>query len=106
MIETLAWLHSIDPDSIGLQGYGKKTGFYQRHCNTFARIEAQQAAVKDLKTGKPLGRAHENFDELIDFVRRNMRSDRYAIVHGDYKFDNIVWMWPRYARGSVSTNTD
>jgi len=89
-IETLAWLHSVDPDSIGLQGYGKKTGFYARHCNTFSRIEAQQAVVKDVKTGKPLGRAHENFDEMIDFVRRNMRSDRYAIVHGDYKFDNLV----------------
>ena len=90
LVETLAWLHSIDPDSIGLEGFGKKTGFYTRHCNTFARIEAQQAKVKDVKTGKELGRAHPQFDEVVDFVRKNVPGDRAAIVHGDYKFDNVI----------------
>ncbi|KIW90400.1 uncharacterized protein Z519_09045 [Cladophialophora bantiana CBS 173.52] len=90
LVETLAWLHSIDPDSIGLSNYGKKQGFYQRHCNTFQRIEAQQSKVKDINTGKQLGRAHEHYDEMVDFVRNNMTSDRYSIVHGDYKFDNVV----------------
>ncbi|KAJ9658677.1 hypothetical protein H2198_003555 [Neophaeococcomyces mojaviensis] len=89
-IETLAWLHSIDPDSIGLEGYGKKTAFYSRHCTTFSRIEAQQAVVKDIKTGKLLGRAHENYDEIVDYIRNNLPGDRYAIVHGDFKFDNLV----------------
>jgi aminoglycoside phosphotransferase (APT) family kinase protein len=89
-VETLAWLHSIDPDKIGLEGYGKKTGFYARHCNTFSRIEAQQAVVKDLRTGEPLGRAHESYDEVVDYVRDNLPGDRYAIVHGDFKFDNLV----------------
>ncbi|KAF2013567.1 kinase-like protein, partial [Aaosphaeria arxii CBS 175.79] len=90
VVSTLAWLHSIDPDSIGLASYGKKTGFYTRHCNTFSRIEAQQSAVKDKTTGKPLGRAHPNFDEIVDFVRKRAPSDRASIVHGDYKFDNVV----------------
>jgi len=89
-IETLAWLHSLDPDAIGLEGYGKKTDFYARHCNTFSRIEAQQAKVKDIETGKELGRAHENYDEIIDYVRKNLPGNRYSIVHGDFKFDNIV----------------
>ncbi|KAF5023785.1 hypothetical protein F66182_4141 [Fusarium sp. NRRL 66182] len=89
-IETLAWLHSIDPDTIGLEGYGKKTGFYARHCNTWSRIEAQQAAVKDVKTGKPLGRAHEKYDEVLRYVRENLPIDRHAIVHGDFKFDNLI----------------
>jgi aminoglycoside phosphotransferase (APT) family kinase protein len=90
LVSTLAWLHSIDPDSIGLSDFGKKTGFYTRHCNTFSRIEAQQAKVKDIKTGKELGRAHPNFDEIIDYVRKNVPSDRTSIVHGDYKFDNVI----------------
>ncbi|KAH7211290.1 kinase-like domain-containing protein, partial [Fusarium oxysporum] len=64
-IETLAWLHSLDPDKIGLEGYGKKTGFYARHCATWSRIELQQAAVKHVKTGKPLGRAHKRYDEVV-----------------------------------------
>jgi aminoglycoside phosphotransferase (APT) family kinase protein len=90
LVSTLAWLHSIDPDSIGLDGFGKKTGFYTRHCNTFSRIEAQQAKVKDISTGKELGRAHPNYDEIVDYIRKNVPSDRTSIVHGDYKFDNVI----------------
>lgn len=90
LISTLAWLHSIDPDSVGLSDFGKKTSFYTRHCNTFSRIEAQQAKVKDIKTGKELGRAHPNFDEIVDYVRKNVPGDRTSIVHGDYKFDNVI----------------
>lgn len=90
MISTLAWLHSIDPDSIGLSSFGKKTGFYTRHCNTFSRIEAQQAKVKDVKTGQELGRAHPDFDEVVDYIRKNVPKDRASIVHGDYKFDNVI----------------
>ncbi|KAH3989375.1 hypothetical protein HBI56_096590 [Parastagonospora nodorum] len=90
LVSTLAWLHSIDPDTIGLSNFGKKTGFYTRHCNTFSRIEAQQAKVKDVKTGKELGRAHPNFDEIVEYVRKNVPTDRTSIVHGDYKFDNVI----------------
>jgi aminoglycoside phosphotransferase (APT) family kinase protein len=90
LVSTLAWLHSIDPDSIGLSDFGKKTGFYTRHCNTFSRIEAQQAKVKDVATGKELGRAHPNFDEIVDYIRKNVPRDRTSIVHGDYKFDNVI----------------
>ncbi|KAF2118203.1 kinase-like domain-containing protein [Lophiotrema nucula] len=90
LVSTLAWLHSIDPDSIGLEGFGKKTSFYTRHCNTFSRIEAQQSKVKDISTGKELGRAHPSFDEIVHFIRKNVPSDRASIVHGDYKFDNVV----------------
>ena len=90
LISTLAWLHSIDPDFIGLSDFGKKTDFYTRHCNTFSRIEAQQAKVKDINTSKELGRAHSNFDEIVDYIRKNVPSDRTSIVHGDYKFDNVI----------------
>ncbi|KIX06629.1 uncharacterized protein Z518_04605 [Rhinocladiella mackenziei CBS 650.93] len=90
LIETLAWLHSIDPDSIGLAGFGKKKDFYSRQCNTFSRIEAQQATVRDKRTGKALGPAHEKFGEIVDFVRRNVPQDRNSIIHGDFKFDNVI----------------
>ncbi|VUC27369.1 unnamed protein product [Clonostachys rosea] len=90
-VETLAWLHSIDPDAIGLEGYGKKTAFYARHCNTWSRIESQQALVKDAKTGVALGRAHEKYDEIINFVKNNLPGDRYAIMHGDFKLDNLIF---------------
>lgn len=90
MVETLAWMHSLDPDTIGLSGFGKKTGFYARHCNTFSRIEAQQAKVKDRKTGEELGRAHPHYEEIVDAVREHLPGERYSIVHGDYKFDNVI----------------
>lgn len=90
VISTLAWLHSIDPDSIGLSSFGKKEDFYKRHCNTFSRIEAQQAQVQDIKTGAKLGRAHAHFDEIVEYIRRHAPSGRSSIIHGDYKFDNII----------------
>lgn len=89
-VETLAWLHSLDPEAIGLAGYGKKHGFYSRHCSTWSRIEAQQAAIKDTNTGKVLGRAHERYDEVMNYIRANLPGERSAIVHGDFKFDNLV----------------
>ena len=91
LIETQAWLHSLDPDSLGLEGYGKKKDFYSRQCNTFSRIEAQQAVVKDHKTCESVGRAHERYDEIMDHIRSNLpRGDRCSIIHGDFKFDNVV----------------
>jgi aminoglycoside phosphotransferase (APT) family kinase protein len=89
-IDTLAKLHSIDPDAIGLGNYGKGKEFYQRQYNTFQRIEAQQAVVKDKDTGKQLGRAHERFDEMVNFVRTNVPGERLSIIHGDFKFNNMV----------------
>ena len=90
VIRTLAKLHSIDPDTIRLSSFGKKSNFYARHCKTFSRIEAQQAQVKDIKTGAPLGRAHPSFDEVVAYIRGNLPAERSCIIHGDYKFDNIV----------------
>jgi aminoglycoside phosphotransferase (APT) family kinase protein len=89
-IDTLAKLHSIDADAIGLGNYGKRKEFYKRQCNTFQRIEAQQSVVKDKDTGKQLGRAHERYDEMVDLVRRNAPGERLSIIHGDFKFDNMV----------------
>lgn len=100
LVETLGWLHSIDPDKIGLEGYGKKVDFYKRQCTTFSRIEAQQAAVKDIKTGEQLGRAHERYDEVVEYVRKHYPKDRYAIIHGDFKFDNVVSI-PRTTRATA-----
>lgn len=90
VVSTLAWLHSIDPDTIGLSSFGKKEDFYKRHCNTFSRIEAQQAQVQDIKTGAKLGRAHTHFDEIVEYIQRHAPSGRSSIIHGDYKFDNII----------------
>ncbi|KAI4604523.1 hypothetical protein J4E80_011077 [Alternaria sp. BMP 0032] len=90
VISTLAWLHSINPDTIGLSTFGKKTNFYARHCNTFSRIESQQAKVRDLTTGQHLGRAHPHFDEIVSYIRSHLPQERTCIIHGDYKFDNII----------------
>jgi len=90
VISTLAWLHSIDPDAIGLSSFGKKTNFYARHCNTFSLIEAQQAQVRDITTGQQLGRAHPHFDEIVSYIRSHLPQERTCIIHGDYKFDNII----------------
>ncbi|KAI4701226.1 hypothetical protein J4E81_002966 [Alternaria sp. BMP 2799] len=90
VISTLAWLHSINPDAIGLSTFGKKTNFYARHCNTFSLIESQQAQVRDITTGQQLGRASPHFDEIVSYIRSHLPQERTCIIHGDYKFDNII----------------
>ncbi|KAF2855488.1 kinase-like protein [Plenodomus tracheiphilus IPT5] len=75
VVSTLAWLHSINSDSIGSQDFGNESGFYTRHCNTFSRIEAQQAKFEDIKLAESLD---------------NVPSDRTSIIYRDYKFDNVI----------------
>ncbi|KAF5489010.1 putative acyl-CoA dehydrogenase IBR3 [Colletotrichum siamense] len=90
IIGTSFYVEIAITDAIGLEGYGKKIGFYARHCNTWSRIESQQAAVRDKKTGELLGRAHENYDDIMSYVRENLPGERFSIVHGDFKFDNLI----------------
>lgn len=91
-IRALSQLHSVDPRNIGLpESFTKNmSSHYPRQTVTLAKVEAAQAAVKDDKTGKELGRI-PNFDQIIEWMKSNMPQERVAIVHGDYKIDNLIF---------------
>ncbi|KAI0888641.1 phosphotransferase enzyme family protein [Annulohypoxylon maeteangense] len=91
-VEALASLHRVDPDSVGLSTYGKKTGFYDRQLATWTQICALQAATTDIETGVPVGEIPHMSALMSFFSNASLRpKDKATLVHGDYKIDNVVF---------------
>jgi len=82
--KTLARLHSIDFRKIGLENYGKAGGFYERQ---ISRMSTTSRAQEIPEKVPPL----LYIDDLLKWFAANLPKDEVTIVHGDYKFDNIVF---------------
>lgn len=91
-IRTLAKLHRVDPKAVGLETFGKPSGFYNRQLQTWKTICEAQAATKDVDTGVAVGPL-PRFDDMMAFFADVSRQpkDRGTIIHGDYKIDNLVF---------------
>ncbi|PFH60625.1 hypothetical protein XA68_10636 [Ophiocordyceps unilateralis] len=90
--ETLARLHAVDFNSIGLADFGKHAGFYGRQVQTWSTICAKQEMVADVETGEPVGRLPHQDDMVRFFSDERLRPrDRATLVHGDFKIDNLVF---------------
>ncbi|KAF0357976.1 APH-domain-containing protein [Gigaspora margarita] len=88
-IESLAKLHSVNYKSIGLENYGKPSGFYSRQIRSLPKISEKQAATMDDEGNKvgPLPR----LNEMIQWFKNNEIADDTSIIHGDFKIDNLVF---------------
>jgi len=77
---------------VGLESYGKPSGFYNRQLNTFETIQAAQASAVDVDTKEAVGKI-PHYDEMVEFFRdpKTQPKDRSGFVHGDYKIDNVVF---------------
>src|SRR5579875_2760999 len=64
-VRTLAKFHSVDPKSVGLQGFGKPSGFYDRQIATFTAVSRAQAQAVDVETKEPVG----ELPHFADMVR-------------------------------------
>ncbi|SIT45636.1 Aminoglycoside phosphotransferase [Paraburkholderia piptadeniae] len=81
MNSVIAALHTTDYRAIGLQGFGRENGFLERQIK---RWSAQYRASEI----QPIA----EMDALIEWLPRNVPSfSRTAIVHGDYRLDNLVF---------------
>ncbi|OLN85057.1 Acyl-CoA dehydrogenase family member 11-like protein 2 [Colletotrichum chlorophyti] len=89
---TLARLHRVTARDVGLEGFGKETGFYDRQIRTWTEICQSQAVVVDRETGERVGDL-PHFGEMVRFFGDKARQpvDRGTLIHGDYKIDNIVF---------------
>ncbi|TNE77562.1 MAG: phosphotransferase family protein, partial [Gammaproteobacteria bacterium] len=79
-IDTLAALHSVDVNAIGLADYGRPEGYVARQV---ARWSKQYLASKtdDLPA----------MDKLMAWLPENLPSkDETSIAHGDYRFGNLM----------------
>lgn len=91
-VQTLAKFHRIDPKSVGLERFGRHSGFYDRQIATFRTISKNQAKAVDVDTKVPVGDL-PHFDDMVGFFanKKLQPKDRGTFVHGDYKIDNMVF---------------
>jgi len=81
LVDTLADLHAVDPDPVGLGDYGRRTGFIGRQIRTWSR-QFEATRTGPAPAMDELGRrlADHSFAEPA----------RPSIVHGDYRLDNVL----------------
>jgi aminoglycoside phosphotransferase (APT) family kinase protein len=80
LIDVLADLHDVDPATVGLGDFGRPEGFLDRQ---LARWGKQLAASRS--------RDLPGIDELhADLAANVPASGPAAIVHGDYRLDNVI----------------
>ncbi|KAF2498390.1 APH-domain-containing protein [Lophium mytilinum] len=89
---SLAKFHSVPPKSVGLESFGKPSGFYNRQIATFKTISDAQAKAVDVDTKIPVGKIPHQ-DAIVAFFSdpKTQPQDRSTFVHGDYKIDNVVF---------------
>ena len=80
MVETLAALHAVDPQAVGLGEFGRPEGFLARQVRRWRKqIEASHS--RDLA----------GLDELIGLLEGTDPPEQPpGIVHGDYRLDNLL----------------
>ncbi|WP_434050560.1 phosphotransferase [Marinobacter salarius] len=79
-IDTLAALHSVDVNQIGLGDYGRPEGYVARQVSRWTK---QYLASKTDEMPA--------MDKLMKWLPKNLPStDECAIAHGDYRFGNLM----------------
>ncbi len=87
LVDTLAQLHTIDHEKIGLGDYGKPGNYFERQIGRWSK------QYKSAETD-PI----EEMDALIGWLPTAIPGDSATtIVHGDFRFDNVI-MHPSEAR--------
>lgn len=81
IVDTLAALHRIDPEAVGLGDYGKPGNYFARQVERWTR-QYRASQTDDLP----------EVERLIDFLPRTVPvQTRTSIVHGDYRIDNMIF---------------
>ena len=82
MNATLAALHDVDVEAVGLADFGRPGNYFERQ---LARWTSQYRASE---TG-----AVADMDRLIAWLETHMPADdgRISLVHGDYRLDNLIF---------------
>jgi aminoglycoside phosphotransferase (APT) family kinase protein len=82
MNATMAGLHLLDPESVGLGDYGKGGHYFKRQIARWSRQYLEdEAAGRDV-----------NMDRLIDWLPGHIPpGEQLSIVHGDFRADNLVF---------------
>lgn len=81
LVDTLADLHMIDPDSVGLGDFGAAGSYFERQVGRWTK-QYRASQTDDV----------EEVEKLIEWLPRTMPvQDRRSIIHGDYRIDNLIF---------------
>jgi len=81
LVDTLADLHTIDPEAAGLGDFGRPGNYFERQVMRWTR------QYRDSQTDYL-----PEMERLITFLPETLpQQARTSIVHGDYRIDNVVF---------------
>lgn len=82
MNATMAALHMVDYQAVGLGDYGKPGNYFERQISRWSR-----QYLEDQEAGRD-----PNMDRLVEWLPLNIpQGDETSIVHGDFRIDNMIF---------------
>jgi aminoglycoside phosphotransferase (APT) family kinase protein len=80
LVDTLARLHRLLPEQVGLGDLGPRGSYVERQLDRMSRVW-ERTATRELPVMK----------ELTDRLRRSRPGERHhGLVHGDFRFGNVI----------------
>jgi aminoglycoside phosphotransferase (APT) family kinase protein len=81
MVDTLAALHAIDHEAVGLGDFGPPGNYFERQVQRWTK-QYRASQTDDIA----------EVERLIDWLPRTLpQQTRTAIIHGDYRIDNLIY---------------
>jgi aminoglycoside phosphotransferase (APT) family kinase protein len=81
LVDTLARLHNVVPATIGMANFGAPGNYFERQVRRWT-TQYRASQTDDLLA----------MERLIEWLPRSMpRQDSVAIIHGDYRIDNVIF---------------
>ena len=92
MGKTLAAIHSVDLEAVGLSDYGKPGNYFERQLSRWT----QQYKASEIDPIPAM-------DQLITWLEENLPEDdgRVSLVHGDYRLDNMIFSTKAFSKGEA-----
>ena len=82
MNSTIAALHNVDHEGVGLADYGRPGNYFERQIGRWSK-----QYLEDTEAGRD-----PNMDRLVQWLPSNIPSgDETSIVHGDFRIDNMIF---------------
>ncbi|WP_254538239.1 phosphotransferase family protein [Halomarina litorea] len=86
LVDTLADVHRVDYEAVGLGEFGRPDGYVERQVDRWHRQYEWAFEVTAEEREVPV------VHDLTDWLRENVPEDSPAtLVHGDYKLDNVMF---------------
>lgn len=81
MVDVLSRLHSVDPQTVGLGDYGPAGNYFERQVRRWTK-QYRASQTEDIP----------EIERLIEWLPATVPAQqRVAIIHGDYRIDNLIY---------------